>query len=155
MAKKPVAVLLRKDVKGLGKSGELVRVSPGYVRNFLVPTGAGLIATTGLIAAHQAALARQRQENIQTHTSAQKTAKNLSNKILTLRVKAGQKGKLFGSVTRAEIVQALENQLGLKVEPKQLLLDQPLKKLGKHNITIRLASSVDAALSVQILSAKS
>src|SRR3990172_3099157 len=132
--KKSVKILLKKDVRDFGRAGEIKTSAAGFARNFLLPKGLGLIATSQIIAAHEAKIKHEQETQAQALANAKTAAEKYSGKTVTLRVKAGEKGKLFGSVTRDDIAEALNNQHSLKLNSKAVLLDQPLKALGKHQV---------------------
>jgi large subunit ribosomal protein L9 len=143
-------VILREDVKSLGKAGEMVRVKPGFARNFLLPKGLAFEATEGnkkRIAAE--GKARAVRENAE-RTEAQAHAAKLSARTVTLTGKAGEEGKLFGSITAQDIADALE-RLGQPVDRRRIELDQPIKTLGHHTISVRLHHDVQAEVQVSVV----
>jgi len=154
MAKQQIAVILRKNVKGLGESGEVVNATAGYARNFLIPSGAAEVATDKAIEAYKKLAEHRKQQNASAIAAAEAMAKTLSAKVITVRVKAGQKGKLFGSVTAADIVKAAADQHGFKLTTKQLKLKSPVKALGKHTIPVELENHVKGSLTIQVISTK-
>lgn len=155
MAKKSVKILLNKDIKNFGRAGEIKTAASGFARNFVLPQKLGLIATPEIVAAHEAKIKNASEIQAKATASAKALADKLSGKTLTLRVKAGEKGKLFGSVTREDIAQALKDQHSATIDAKAVLLDQPIKTLGKHQVDISFASGVKANVTIQIVSAKS
>ncbi len=145
-----VEVILRDDVKSLGKAGDLVRVKPGYARNFLLPQGLAYEATEGnkkRIAAEQRArsvkLAADRQ-------GAETLAQQLAGVELKLSGKAGEEGRLFGSVTSQDIAQALAKH-GIEVDRRRIDVDPPIKTLGAHTVTVRLHPEVHAPVRVNVV----
>jgi large subunit ribosomal protein L9 len=155
MAKKGIKVLLRKDIAKFGKAGEIKEVSPGYARNFLLQEGAAVIATEGIIAAEKKREEHEQKVNADSIATATALAKKLEGKLVTLRVKAGQKGKLFGSVTKKEIVRAINDQLSASVNEAMIEMAQPIKTLGKHTVALTLLPKVSTSLTLQIVSEKS
>ena len=145
-----IEVILREDVKSLGKAGALVRVKPGYARNYLLPRGLAYEATEGnrkRIAAEQKAR--------DTHVAAEKTdalkaAEVLSQVALTLSAKAGEGDRLFGSITTQDIADALSAQ-GHPVDRRRIELDHPIKQLGAHTVAIRLHPEVHADLRLTVV----
>ena len=145
-----IEVILREDVKALGKAGELVRVKPGYARNFLLPHGLAYEATEGnkkRIAAETRARAVRGQAE---RSEAERLAAVLSGLSLTLAGKAGEEGKLFGSITTQDIADALA-RAGHTVDRRRIELEHPLKTLGQHPVRVRLHPDVHAELRVSVV----
>ena len=142
-------VILREDVKSLGKAGELVRVKPGYARNYLLPRGLAFEATEGnkkrIAAETRARGARDQAER----TEAERFAATLGAVALTLKGKAGEEGKLFGSITAQDIADALAAQ-GHQVDRRRIELEHPIKTLGHHTVAVRLHPEVQAELRVTV-----
>jgi large subunit ribosomal protein L9 len=143
-------LILREDVKSLGKAGELVRVRPGYARNFLLPRGLAYQATEGnkkrIAGETRAHTARQASEK----AGAEAVAAQLGALTLTLRGKAGEEGKLFGSITPQDIAAALESA-GHAVDRRRIELEQPIKTLGPHSVAIRLHPEVHAEVRLTVV----
>jgi large subunit ribosomal protein L9 len=143
-------VILREDVKSLGKAGELVRVKPGYARNFLLPRGLAFEATEGnkkrIAAETRARGARDQAER----TEAERFAATLGAVTLTLKGKAGEEGKLFGSITAQDIADALAAQ-GHQVDKRRIELEHPIKTVGHHTVAVRLHSEVHAEVRVSVV----
>ena len=143
-------VILREDVKSLGKAGELVRVKPGYARNFLLPRGLAFEATEGnkkrIAAETRARGARDQAER----TEAERFAATLGAVALTLKGKAGEEGKLFGSITAQDIADALASQ-GHQVDKRRIELEHPIKTVGHHTVAVRLHSEVHAEVRVSVV----
>jgi large subunit ribosomal protein L9 len=145
-----IQVILREDVKTLGRAGEMVRVKPGYARNYLLPQGLAYEATEGnkkRIAAESKARASRDQAE---KTEAQRVATTLSAVTLTLSGKAGEEGKLFGSITSQDVADALA-RAGHTVDKRRIELEHPIKTVGEHAVTIRLHSEVHAELRVSVV----
>ena len=143
-------VILREDVKSLGKAGELVRVKPGYARNYLLPQGLAFEATEGnkkrIAAETRARGARDQAER----TEAERFAATLGAVALTLKGKAGEEGKLFGSITAQDIADALAAQ-GHQVDKRRIELEHPIKTVGHHTVAVRLHSEVHAEVHVSVV----
>lgn len=135
-------VLLLKDVKRLGKAGEIRKVADGYARNYLIPRGLAVLATPGAIRRTevQKAIEQQRQERIRTDTAA--LAERLAEITLSFKVKASDKGRMYGSVTAADIAAALEKEIGYSVDKRKIELGEPLRLLGKHKVPVRLMANL-------------
>lgn len=143
-------VILREDVKSLGKAGDLVRVKPGYGRNYLLPSGLAYEATDGnkkRIAAETRARSTRAEAE---RGEAQARADKLAAVDLKLTGKAGDEGKLFGSITAADIAEALAAR-GFEVDKRRIELDQPIKSLGQHTVGVRLHSDVRAEVRVDVV----
>ena len=145
-----IEVILREDVKTLGRAGAMVRVKPGYARNYLLPQGLAYEATEGnkkRIAAESKARASRDQAE---KTEAQQVAATLNAVTLNLSGKAGEEGKLFGSITSQDIADALA-RAGHTVDKRRIDLEHPIKTIGEHAVTIRLHSEVHAQLHVTVV----
>jgi len=147
-----VKVILRNDLDGLGKRGDIVDVADGYGRNYLLPRGLALKATAGAV--DQAAKMRKArdQRDASDREAAQTIATTLVPKIITISAKAGAEGKLFGSVTTADVVDAVREQTGIQLERRQLDSD-PIKAVGQHTVTAKLHASVSFPITVEVVSA--
>jgi large subunit ribosomal protein L9 len=145
-----IEVILREDVKSLGKAGEMVRVKPGYARNFLLPQGLAFEATEGnkkrIAAETKARSVRDQAERV----DAERVAATLGAVTLTLTGKAGEEGKLFGSITAQDIADALAAQ-GHQVDRRRIELDHPIKTVGHHTVAVRLHSEVRAEVGVSVV----
>jgi large subunit ribosomal protein L9 len=146
-----VKLLLRADVEGVGKRGDIVEVADGYGRNFLVPKGLAIKATPG-VEAQAAAMRRARDlRDAADRSAAEEIAKALVPAVITVAAKAGSEGRLFGSVTTADVVAAVAAQTGIELDRKHLHLDEPIKSLGTHSVTARLHADVQFAITVEVV----
>ena len=143
-------VILREDIKTLGKAGEMVRVKPGYARNYLLPHGLAFEATEGNKKRIAAETKARGTKNAAEKTEAEKAAARLSSVSLTLPGKAGEEGKLFGSITAQDIADALAKQ-GHTVDRRRIELDHPIKSIGEHVVTVRLHPEVHAEVRVAVV----
>jgi large subunit ribosomal protein L9 len=143
-------VILTEDIPKLGKTGDTVEVARGYGRNYLVPQGKAFVASTKNMKTleHERRLLKRKAENIR------KEAEGLADKVRGLTVSLARKvveeGKLYGSVSVSDILQALEER-GVAVERKQIRLDEPIKALGEYKVPVRCHSEVEAELTVQVV----
>jgi large subunit ribosomal protein L9 len=146
-----VKLILRGDVAGLGKRGDIVTVADGYGRNFLLPRGLAFVATAGAV--DQAARMRKARDvrDANDREAAQSIATRLVPKIITIPAKSGQEGRLFGSVTLADVVEAVRDQTGVELERRQLD-SEPIKALGQHTVTAKLHSDVSFPITVDVVS---
>jgi large subunit ribosomal protein L9 len=144
-------VVLRGDVENLGRKGDMVDVADGYARNYLVPKGLAIKATPG--AQKQADAMRRNREmhELKTREAAEALAQRLAAGTIEIKARAGEGGRLFGSVTAADIADAVQAQLGLEIDRRRLELDEPLKELGASEVKLRVHPDVDAAVKVAIV----
>jgi large subunit ribosomal protein L9 len=144
-----IDLILREDVPTLGKAGQMVRVKPGYARNFLLPRGLAFEATDGnrkrIDAESKARDARANSER----AAAQDLATRLAAVTLTFTAKAGDDGRLFGSVTSSDIAHELEGQ-GIAIDKRKIELEHPLKQLGFHLVPVRLHHDVQGEVRVNV-----
>ncbi|MHB8073500.1 50S ribosomal protein L9 [Desulfosporosinus fructosivorans] len=144
-------VILQADVKGTGKKGQVFEVADGYARNFLFPKKLAIEATNGNIQdiTHKKALEDRRKEK------EKETAIELAGKLNALQIdvktKTGEGGRLFGSVTSKEIVDALKKQHGVEVDKRKLELKEPIKALGNYEVHVKIYPDVVAKLQVQVV----
>jgi len=143
-------VLLLKDVDRQGRAGEVIRVSDGYARNFLIPRGLAVQASPGAI--KQAEREREAEDRRAAHelSEAQALAQTLDGVTVSFQARAGETDRLYGSITKANIAEALEAQIGQEVDRRKIEMDESLKELGTHAITIRLAPEAEAKVTVVI-----
>src|SRR6185369_9397127 len=143
-------VILRQSVEKLGAPGDIVKVSPGYARNFLLPRGYAYEATAG----NKKRIEQERQRLEAAEESRRSSAKDYATKLeqvsLTFSARVGDEGKLFGSVTSADIAQQLEAQ-GFHVEKRQIDLHEPIKALGVYRIPVRLHADVKPEIRVWVI----
>ncbi|MDR2529389.1 MAG: 50S ribosomal protein L9 [Synergistaceae bacterium] len=145
-------VILKKDVSKVGKVGQLLEVSDGYARNFLFPQGLAEEATAGRIADVKARQQSQKAKEEKERQTSEETRKLLQGKVVRVFASAGENGKLFGSVTAAQVAEALEAQYGVKIDKRSVKLAESVKQSGSYPISIRLYAGVqaDVTLSVEI-----
>lgn len=146
-------VILLEDVKKVGKQGEVVEVSDGYARNFLFPKKLGAHATNKTlndIKLKKAADQRQAQDDLD---AARAQAEALKDKSITIAIKAGENGKLFGSVSTKEIAVEAKNQLDIEIDKKKLVLKEAIKDLGTYDIPLKIHPKVLGSLKVIVIEA--
>jgi large subunit ribosomal protein L9 len=143
-------VILKEDVKALGKKGKVCEVSDGYARNFLIPRGLAVEATQGNV---QDLAHKQKQEEIRKEKEKQ-SALDLAARIeamnVSLKVKVGEKGRLFGSVTNKEIAEVLEKEYRLKIDKRKIELKEPIKAVGEQAVIIKLHPEVSCSLKINV-----
>jgi len=144
-----VKVLLRTDVEGLGRTGDLVEVARGYARNYLVPQGLAVTAGSGMAVQAEAMQRKRALQAAADKSDAEESAARLEGLVLQVTAKASEEGRLFGSVGVAEVASALVDQFGLEVDRRQVSGD-PVKDLGTHSFTVQLHPEVDLQVSVEV-----
>jgi large subunit ribosomal protein L9 len=146
-------VVLLEDVKSLGKKGQLVNVNDGYARNYIIPKKLGLEANSKNL--NDLKLQKQHQDKVAAKQleDAKELAKKLENLTVELKVKTGEGGRVFGSVSTKEIAQAVKTQFGLELDKKKMQLDEPIKTCGVHNVNCRLHKDVVGVLKVHVAEA--
>lgn len=143
-------VILLQDVKSLGKKGEVVKVSDGYARNMLLPKKLAMEATSknlNDLKLQQKHAEKQAQEMLE---QAQVLAASLEGKTVEVKIKAGENGRAFGSVSTKEIAAAVQEQLGLSLDKKKMVLSDPIKALGEYEIILKLHAKVTGKLLVKV-----
>ena len=143
-------VILMADLKGLGSQGDVVRVAEGYARNFLLPRNLAAPVTEATRRRLGKARQVQKEQDMKELDAAQELAKAIEQISCTIPVKSGEGGKLFGSVTAADIVSALKVQ-GVEIDKRQVDLPEPIRELGVFNISIQVLPKVQAALKLWVV----
>lgn len=144
-------VILRDDVEKVGRAGEIVEVSPGYARNFLVARKLAFIATKDNVLRAEAEKRRRAQEILARVQSMKELARALEGRSVTIRARANEEQKLFGSVGPEEVAQGLKAEHGAAVTPSQVDLADHLRELGVFDVRLRLADDVEATVKVWIV----
>ena len=144
-------VVLRADVEHLGQKGDLVDVADGYARNFLVPRGLALRATSGIQKQADAMRRNRDARDRREREAAQAIADQLDAPTIQIQARAGEGGRLFGSVTSSDIASAVQAQIGIEVDRRDIAMDEPLKELGVSDLVIRLHPEVTATLHVEVV----
>ncbi|WP_367568832.1 50S ribosomal protein L9 [Lacrimispora sp.] len=144
-------IVLLEDVKALGKKGQIVKVNDGYARNFILPKKLGIEATTKNL--NDLKLQKANEEKIAAELleEAKALGAKLSESSVTLSIKAGEGGRAFGSVSGKEISGAIKSQLGYDIDKKKLVLPEPLKTFGSHEVPVKLHKDVTAKLIVKVV----
>ena len=146
-------VVLRTDVDNLGKKGDILDVADGYARNFLIPHGKAIKASKG-VATQAASMRRSRDlKDSKDREAAELVARTLVPKVITITAKAGSEGRLFGSVTTTDVVDAVLAQTGVELDRRRVSLDEPIKSLGTHEVPVRLHNDVQFRVTVEVVTA--
>ncbi len=144
-------VILKKDVQNLGEAGDMVNVKDGYARNFLIPQNAAEVATEGAIKNREQNIARIKAKQEKLHQEALATAEKIEKfGELKLSAKAGESGKLFGTITTKKLTEELKAQSGIEVDKKNVSLNAPINKVGEYKMLIKLTSKVKCELAVSV-----
>ena len=146
-------VILLEDVKSLGKKGEIVNVNDGYARNFILPKKLGLEATGKNLNDLKLQKANEEKRAKELLEAAQAAAGNLEGKSVVIKMKAGEGGKAFGSVSGKEIAAAAKDQLNLEIDKKKLVLPEAIKTFGNHEVPVKLHKDVTGKLTVKVVEA--
>ena len=143
-------VILKSEVAGLGRPGDVKDVADGYAQNFLLPRGLAIEATAGEMKVLSRARDAKRAKQDRAHADAEELAKRLSETTLVFKLKAGEQGKTFGSVTNKDIAEALQREHKVDIDKTKVHLPEPLKSLGVHTVEVRLLTDVRANVTVAI-----
>lgn len=143
-------VILKQDIKGVGKKDEVINANDGYARNFLFPKNLAVEANEVNMSKLKAKKDGENYRKSQEKEEAQKQAEKIKNITLTIKVKAGENGKIFGGVTAKEIAENLKTQYNIEVDKKKIILAETIKTLGKFNIEMKLYEGVSAKLLVSV-----
>jgi large subunit ribosomal protein L9 len=144
-------IILANDVESLGKKGDVVVVKDGYARNYLVPKGLAFMATKGAV--RQAEVMRRAREESErkARDEAQERVAGFEASPVYISARSGEEGRLFGSVTSSDVARAVEEQLGHSVDRRDIRLEEPIRSLGSHPVTVHLYEGVDATVTVEVI----
>ncbi|MGN0719208.1 MAG: 50S ribosomal protein L9 [Anaerovoracaceae bacterium] len=145
-----MVVILNRDIKGTGKAGDVVKVSDGYARNMLIPRGWATEATEGNVRSLEKQKAIAAEKKAEEKAAAQAQAEKIRTLSVTITTKAGDGGRIFGSITSKDIADALKAQHKLTVDKKKIQLDSPIKQTGETEVAIKLYPEVTTTLKVVI-----
>jgi large subunit ribosomal protein L9 len=143
-------ILLTEDVKKLGKKGEIVDVSDGYAKNFILPKKLGIEATKAIQNEWNIKKGSEANRKQKEKDAAIALAKELNGKSVTIRTKAGEGGRLFGSITTKEVAEQMEQQLGLAIDKKKLTLNTAVKAIGQYTVTVKLHTDASAEITLKV-----
>ncbi len=147
-------VILTRDVKGLGKKDEMVNAKDGYARNYLIPKGYAIEASASNINIMNAKIKSEELKNEREQDKARNLAEKIKETELVITTKAGENGKLFGSITGKDIAERLKSQYNLDVDRKKINLPEAIKALGSFDVEIKLAKGIHPKLKVSIVEEK-
>ncbi|MDF2672615.1 MAG: ribosomal protein [Clostridiales bacterium] len=143
-------VILKADVKALGKKGDIVNTSDGYARNYLFPKGVATEATEGNLKAQEAFKAKEVKKKAEEKDIALELAKKISSLSISISVKTGENGKLFGSITSKDIAEELKKQHNIDFDKKKFVLDEAIKTAGEYSVEVKVYPEISGKLKVSI-----
>jgi large subunit ribosomal protein L9 len=144
-------VVLRTDIDKVGKRGDIVEVADGYGRNYLLPKGHALKATNGVTAQANAMRRARDLKDARDRESAELVARTLVPMVIRIPARSGSGGRLFGSITSTDVVEAVAQQAKLTLDRRRLHLDEPIKSLGIHEVPVKLHADVEFRVTVEVL----
>ena len=144
-------IVLREDVEKLGRKGDICDVADGYARNFLVPRGLAMAATRGTVAQAESMRRNRTARDTREREGAEALAAKLAGARVEVAARAGEGGRLFGSVTNADVAEALLARTGVEIDRRRIALEEPIKELGESEVPIRLHADVEAVVTVVVV----
>lgn len=143
-------VILKVDIKGVGKKGELLNASDGYARNYLLPRGFAIEATEGNMASLKEKKEAEKFRKEAEAKEARELAKKLSGVTVVFKVKTGESGRLFGSITSKDISDEIKKQQGFDIDKRKIVLDEAIKSAGTYNIEVKVYPEISTKLKVEV-----
>jgi len=144
-------VVLRSDVSGVGKKGDIVEIADGFARNYLVPRGQALVASPGIESQANAMRRARDVKDAQEREAAEQVARVLVPAVIALKARTtGKQGKLFGSVTTTDVAEAVATQTGVTLDKRNLHVDEPIRTVGTHHVQVKLHPEVQFQVTLQI-----
>ena len=144
-------VILKQDVMKIGRRGDIVDVSRGYVRNFLVPRGLAEMATPTRLEEVRREMAEAEERDRRMAERAGEIAETLNKSVITIEARTGEDERLFGSVTAANIAEAIDKARGVRVDRRRIRLEEPIKSLGTHQVPVQVHGDVEASVKVIVV----
>ena len=146
-------VVLRSDIDNLGKRGDIREVSDGYARNYLLPKGHAIVAGSGVDAQAIAMRRARDRKDARDREAGESVARVLVPAVIRIPARAGAEGKLFGSVTAADVVDAVAAQTGIELDRRRLHLEEPIRSLGVHEVPVKLHADVEFRVTIDVVRA--
>lgn len=143
-------VLLRSDVAGVGRRGDIVTVSSGHARNFLMPRGLAVPASDGTVRQSESMKRARQLREAADRESAQAVATELASRTIAVSAKAGNEGRLFGSVSAGDIAAAVAAQTGLTIDRKGIVIEEPIRTVGEHRVAVELFPGVTGIVTLSV-----
>ena len=144
-------VILTQDVEKIGQRGDIVDVSRGYVRNFLVPRKLAEVATPGKMEEARREMAESEERDRRLAERAEEIAATLNKSVITIEARTGEDERLFGSVTAANIVDAIDKARGVRVDRRRIKLEEPIRSLGTHQVPVQVYGDIEASVKVIVV----
>jgi large subunit ribosomal protein L9 len=144
-------VILKEDVEKIGRRGDIIDVSRGYVRNFLVPRGLAEMATPGKLEEVRREMEETEERDRRMAERASEIAGTLNKSVITIEARTGEDERLFGSVTAANIASAIERARDIRIDRRRVKLDEPIKSLGTHQVPVQVHGDVEASVKVIVV----
>ena len=144
-------VLLRSDIAGVGRRGDIITVSSGHARNFLLPKGLAVEATQGAVTQAEVMRRSRDQRDVAERTEAQAIGSTISQTAFVISAKVGKEGRLFGSVSAGDIVDAIQKQTNVTIDRKRVDIASPIRTVGEHTATVDLGAEVKVEIKLQIV----
>ncbi len=144
-------VVLRADVEGVGKKGEILSVADGFARNFLIPKGRAIRATPGVHAQAEAMRRARDLKDARDREGAEAVARTLVPAVVRIEARAGSEGRLFGSVTATDVAEAVAGQTGIELDRRRIRIDEPIRTVGSHEVPVKLHADVEFRLNVEVV----
>jgi large subunit ribosomal protein L9 len=146
-----VEVILQEEVPALGREGDVVKVAPGYANNYLIPRGVAVMATRGNLKQLEQKRAGIEKRHAAAQAETQALADKFAGRSVTITARAGEEGRLYGSVTTADIAAAIQDNFGVEVDRRRIVPADPIKEAGEVTVKIRLQAEVEATLTVKVV----
>lgn len=143
-------VLLTQEVDGLGQVGQIKEVAEGYARNFLLPRKLAVPASPGAVKEQQQRQAAEEKRHASVDEELRSVAQKLSEAKVTIQSKAGEEGKLYGSITTTDVAEAIEKQLGQAVDKRKIEIDEPIRHTGEYKVPVKFSKNVSASITVVV-----
>jgi len=143
-------ILLTRNVDNIGKAGQVKTVADGYARNYLIPKGLAVVATEGALKQAETVRKAEEKRQAQLFAQAQAVAAQLEATTLKFHAKAGETGKLYGSITTADIVEAIQAERGIEIDKRKIDLRDPIRMVGTHQVPVKLATDLVAKVKVVV-----
>ena len=144
-------IVLREDVESVGRKGDLLDVADGYARNYLVPRGLAMPATKGVVAQAESMRRSREAKEARDREASQQIAVQLGSRTIEVKARAGEGGKLFGSVTASDVADAVLAQTGIELDRRKVVLDEPIREVGDAQVQVRLPAEVVVAVAVAVI----
>lgn len=146
-----IKVILKQDVPNLGHAGDIKQVNPGYFRNFLLPRGLAIEASQGNVTSLQSNKKVREAQKGRAFEQANAAARHLETLTITIPVRLGEQGRIYGSVTNKDIAEALQEQASLTIDRHKIELKEPLKSIGTHSVSVKLEQGVEGTVRVELV----